>query len=608
MDPDWTLTQGRHYARRVRDYLLRRTCVVLLVFGFGCAPKGEKAPASGTYGLLTNQPLQASARTGADPLAAQPWKNGQLAIIQTELSPATLYHCNAKTISLFANMPETGIGGPTFAAIETEQGPKIFKPGDKIDPARMRESWFVVWWAGASGWTNWDSPWFLTLQHRPAHIRFDTNGLHFTFDSAAGFGALMPMYGSFKPLQAEQMSSAFAQLKEKKKRVLTWEWFKALPADPLARARYWASALKEFPLHCEESFSVDRAHDSVVIRQSFRWLSWDDDWNTEHLKLAPVSPVLALAYKEGFPAKFSKKPFDMEILTQFGPVYGVERVSSYEVTLPVLRYVHATAGVDSKNLPASNAPCFAAWQDAHASGNWESVRQRWPALRDEFRRTAFVQWAAFGAASGRSLLEQTANALGAARVAYRLSDADTYVEACQSFARAVVQLCAQQRGLNYFREQQPWNSMESIGERARLTSLTTNGWQIDDPAPPSPLAGSPDVARVWSDVQPVSREGRQQPAVQLERLIPGAPPMPFIFDRGLEAGSPNSFLVHRIVTEPPGNGGRSPAWPRMIWPDWKTPTGTPWNFGQIVAATNFPARVESQALSANTTVWSFPSK
>ena len=52
------------------------------------------------------------------------------------------------------------VGRPTFVAISTEQGPKIFKPGERIDPARMRESWFVVWFAGARGWTNWDVPCF----------------------------------------------------------------------------------------------------------------------------------------------------------------------------------------------------------------------------------------------------------------------------------------------------------------------------------------------------------------------------------------------------------------------------------------------------------------
>jgi hypothetical protein len=515
-----------------------------------------------------------------------------------------LYHCRTRTLSFFANMPETGIGGPTFAAIETEQGPKIFQPGEKIDPARLRESWFVVWWAGASGWTNWDSPWFLTLQHRPAKILFDTNGLHFTFNTEAGYAALMPMYGYYKPLQAALESSPFAQLKETKKRALTWEWFKALPRDPLARARYWASALREFPVYCEDSFSVDRAHDSVTIRQSFRWLSWNDDWKTEHLKLAPVSPVLALAYKEGFPAAFSKKPFDMEIPTPFGPFYGIEGADSYEVTLPVLRYLHETDGAGTATVIESNVPCFAVWQKAHRSGDWESARQNWPALRDEFRRTATVNWAAFTAANGVSPLQQTANALGAARVAYRLGDADTYAEACHVFARAVTQLCAQQRGLNYFREQQPWHSMEPIGADAALTALAAKGWLLDKPAPPSNLVSSPDLARILLGALPASRERRGDQPVKSERLIPGAPPTPFIFGAGQEVGRPASFLVQMVATESGGqlNEESTPTWPCLTWPDCKTPTGAAWNFGQVTASTNPPVKTRTTTLNWNTRV------
>lgn len=307
-----------------------------------CGQRRPETPDTGTYGPQPSLPATNFARALPDLSPARPWTNGGLSIVQTELSPATLLHSTSKTLSFFANMMETGLGGPAFASIETQQGPKIFKPGDTIDSGRMRESWFVVWWSGATNWTNWDSPWFLTLQHRPAKIQFDTNGLHFTFPNEAGYAALMPLYGYYKPLPLALQSHPFYSLKEKKKRVLTWEWFKALPADPLARARYWASALREFPVYCEDTFSVDRAHDSVTIRQSFRWISWDDDWKTDHLKLAPVSPVLAHAVREGFPAEFSKQPSDMEIFTPQGPYYGVEGVNSYDVTISLLRYVNET--------------------------------------------------------------------------------------------------------------------------------------------------------------------------------------------------------------------------------------------------------------------------
>ena len=548
----------------------------------------------GAYGQATNTPAQDIARARPDVPATQPWTNHELAAIQTELSPATLFHSQSKTLSFFANMAETGIGAPTFAAIETEQGPKIFKPGERIDPARMRESWFVVWWAGAANWTNWDSPWLVTLQHRPRRIQFDTNGLHFTFDDKAGYAALMPLYGYYKPLQAGQESAPFAKLKEKKKRVLTWEWFKALPADPLARARYWASALREFPLYCEDSFSVDRGHDSVTIRQSFRWLSWNDDWNTEHLKLAPLSPVLAHAHRTGFPAEFSKKPFDMEMFTPYGPLYGIEKVDSYEVTLPVLRYVNETEIVETsltnshptataaleklrktargkfpsaekyhydhgglnnfcwaiqgdqwyaKALPymdemtraaartslrkyfrddvlvtnrfklrefpkgsgrtyyilegpgigswnvLGDAGKFSAnmietlWAYAHFTGDWELVRERWLLIKKLFVTPAQTRWVGFARDEIAELGDEAAPCLAMARLAYQAGDIDTYNYACYMFARELTHHWLKQRGATYFRENQPWHSMEEMDEEVYLTNLWGDvaGWQIDGP-------------------------------------------------------------------------------------------------------------------------------
>jgi hypothetical protein len=561
----------------------------------GCQERQPRAPLTGTYGNLTNTPSANTTRARPDRSAEQPWTNGTLSVTQTELSPATLYYSTAKTFSLFANMPETGIGGPTFAAIETQQGPKIFRHGDVIDPARMRESWFVVWWAGATNWTNWDSPWFVTLQHRPQSIRFDSNGLHFTFATEAGYAAAMPLYGYYKPLQAGQEASPFVLLKEKKKRVLTWEWHLALPADPLARAMYWASALKEFPIYCEDDVSVDRAHDSVVLRQKFRFLSWNDDWNTKHLKLVPVSPVLALAVREGFPAQFSRKPSDMEIFTPWGPYYGIENADEYSITLPVLRYVNATEGAGSRSVSPGNAPAFEAWQTAHAGHAWEAVRQRWPALRAASLRNSPGSWAAFGHATDRSIFEQTADALGAARIAYKLGDIDGYADASESFARSLIQLCAQHRGGNYFRQNQPWHSMEPIGTDAVLTGLTMRGWDIGNPAATPDFSSAPDLARIWRDSQPMNKNAPVQKTGTSERLIPGGPATPFVPGLERTVAGPNTFLAYE--SEP----GAGQNW-RAIWPQWRMPNGAPWHFGQVTVSSNAPAAVHVIDLNWNTRV------
>ncbi len=561
----------------------------------GCGPHRPQAPATGTYGLLTNPPPLAIVSENRSAFPSQPWTNGDLALIHTELSPATLFHSQSKTLSFFTPLAETGLGGPTFAAISTQQGPKIFKPGDLIEPLRMRESWFVVWFSGASGWTNWDSPWFLTLQHRPTKIRFDTNGLHFTFADEAGYAALMPIYGYYKPAQLAQQSLPFYQTKEKKKRVLTWEWFKALPADPLARARYWASVLREFPIACDERFSVDRGQDSVTLRQTFQWLSWTDDWKTEHLKLAPISPVLALAYKEGFPARFSKQAFDMEIPTIYGPLYGVEGTDSYEVTLPVLRYVNETAGTGSAT-GWSNSPCFEAWQQAHASNTWDEMGTRWPALRKDFRLSATTGWATFGKAE-HSAVEHAANALGAARLAYRFGDAETYALACERFARELTGLVAQQRGLNYFRERQPWHSMQPLDSTLSLSqSLSTSTGAIANLPP--------DLARIGQAAQPMAREAMGSSTQKLERLIPGYSPTPLLRREGAMNDVPEQGLVYTLKTETSEEAGThaKPVWPRMTWPFWKTPSGAAWNFGRVEPSTNVAATVQTAPLNSTTRV------
>jgi hypothetical protein len=114
--------------------------------------------------------------------------------------------------------------------------------------------------------------------------------------------------------------------------------------------------MREFPLYCEDTFSVNRAEDTVTIRQKFQWHSIRDDWSTQPLKLAPLSPPLAQAsLDKTFPARFSKPPVNLEVFTSCGPFLGVENVDSYDVTLSLLRYVNETEAADPvpTNAPAN---------------------------------------------------------------------------------------------------------------------------------------------------------------------------------------------------------------------------------------------------------------
>jgi hypothetical protein len=241
-----------------------------------------------------------------------------------------------------------------------------------------------------------------------------------------------------------------------------------------------------------------------------------------------------------------------------------------------------------------DAPCFAAWQVAHAQGGWETLATRWPELRATFVARSSPAWPAFGSLDERSALARTTDALGAARIAYRLRDMDTYAHAAHVFARALVQLVAEQRGINYFREHQPWRSMEPLSASAALAGLTTNGW-VAGPASMETFAGVPDIARLLRDAQPPAAGQPPGPGAKRERLIPGGRATPFLANRDSESNA-FSGLVHSIEC---GNTG---GWPRMVWTAPQPGSDTGWNFGAIMTTRSAAVKSEVLHLDANTRV------
>lgn len=534
-----------------------RVCLLIsLIVAAGCSDSGTKPDVSAgpgpkapsLYGPPAGIPSPSMSRARPFDSKNDDWKKAPFAAVQTELSPVTLFHATIRELSFFTGMPETGLGAPSFASFGAVGGPKIVTNGAPMEVTAMTENWILVWFAGASGWTNWDSPWLLCLQHKPRAAQFDTNGLRLEFDGEAGYATLMPLYGYDKPQQQGRELLSKHGLPERK--VKTWTWVESIPREVLYRVRYWAEATREFPLYCEDSFSVDRSQDAVTIRQQFSWLSIDDDWKTKHRKLAPISPPLAHASLDGkFPVTFSKKPFDMDMLTPYGPYLCLEDVDSYDATLRVLQYVNETEASDPPNTNAH--PTVAAalrklndlamgisrggdalekwdpralpfydqtvrtnalaglrkhfhdalatvspeswWAYAHYTGDWELVKARWPAIRKTFRQAEGTHWVGFGRDTTLGLGEGAAACAAFARLAWQAGDMDSCNYACYLFARELVHDFLRQRGAEYFRRHQPWHSMEFMDAEVYLTGLGTNadGWQIDGPKYPAKAAARP---------------------------------------------------------------------------------------------------------------------
>lgn len=350
------------------------------------------------YGQISTPPATSIPRARPNTLRSNDWRKVSLCVLASELSPGTLFSTTNRYLSLFTGLTNYGLAAPSHIAFITRNGPRSYKNGERLIADEMEECWLLVWFAGARGWTNWDVPWAVFLQHKPYSMRLDEAGLHLAFHKGAEHVVAMPLYGSQKlPLQGQRIESGAKAPRSKTKKIETWKWAEALRREALLRVRYWAGAMREFPVYCEDSFSVDRSKDSVTIRQKFEFISIRDDWNTKPLKVAPVSPALGKIAKERPSVIQFSKPFvDLEMLTPYGSYIGVEETEQYDVTLSVLGYI---------NQGSTNA--------VSEGGDLRRVASQ-------------MRWAGFQA---------TTNLIVIARMAYRQGDIDAYNYTCYLFAR-----------------------------------------------------------------------------------------------------------------------------------------------------------------------------
>jgi hypothetical protein len=323
-------------------------CVWCLGFLTGCGESRPKTPTQGTYGQITASPSTNIAAAQPPPVPAIDG-HPVLTCVQTELSPALLFQTKSDRISFFTGLDEHGLGPPSHAAFSGPNGPRIFKNGERLEIIHMEQNWVLVWFSGARGWTNGDIPCVVFLQHKPRSLQLDANGLHLRFQSAAGDIALLPLFGSYvAPTEGRDSPPQFSG-----KKIKTWDWPKVLTREPLMRVRYWAGALREFPIYGHETFSVDRSTDTVTIRRKMQWHSIDDDWATKPLKLNPISPALALASKDhAFPVKFSRPVMDLEMPSPHGPYMAAEGDAPLDATFSILQHVNELRGPQLTNSPS----------------------------------------------------------------------------------------------------------------------------------------------------------------------------------------------------------------------------------------------------------------
>lgn len=271
------------------------------------------------------------------------WEQCPEFILSTDLCPGVLLRTQSTQITLFHGLERWGLGAPSrcfyldanrIRAVVASQGAK--------HPA-LSQGWLLVTFAGARGWRVFDAPVLVCVQHHPREVALDEQGLQLQFDRRAGDVVVAPLFGYEKPLQ---QGSPFAH-SSRLKGVRTWEWHQDLPLEVVERCRRFYRILRAFPLYANEQFAVEG--DDLWLKTRFTFHLIRDDWATTPLRLAPLPPVLALAWLAGR-ERWARKPFpmqiegnllDADIMTPYGPWVGVADVEEWTIRFPqLLRYVH----------------------------------------------------------------------------------------------------------------------------------------------------------------------------------------------------------------------------------------------------------------------------
>jgi hypothetical protein len=225
------------------------------------------------------------------------------------INPAWQATSNAQKVRVFEDIEKHGIGLPTHLAYASKSGVKVVEATKGIRGNDMSANWVLAWFNGSQGWDEFDTPYLFVLEKCPESVQCYANtALFFSYPETAGTIQGMPLYGV--TLQRPDRTA---------------EWANELPADVVERCRYWSQVLVQAPDEVHRTAKVDYAKDELTVKDEFTYLNIRDDWQTKGLKIAPVSPVLALTAASGtIEIALSRSTKDLQMTTLHGPLLAAE--------------------------------------------------------------------------------------------------------------------------------------------------------------------------------------------------------------------------------------------------------------------------------------------
>jgi len=186
---------------------------------------------------------------------------------------------------------------------------KTAKPGDSI--GSLDSPWLVAW--STSAQNHEVIPVLIRFEKGPNRLTFQ-DSIQATFAGPAGHVAVMPLLGI------------------RRGGVADWQ---SLPGDQVEEADFWSRALMRFPIEADETYKVDERRHSVTIRDRYRYESFQDDWHTDPLNLAPAPPITDVAEQNGYPVVWNTAGVKRSPLSTFWGPFAYREGEELAYTIPI---------------------------------------------------------------------------------------------------------------------------------------------------------------------------------------------------------------------------------------------------------------------------------
>lgn len=258
-------------------------------------------------------------------------RRDDLWVYESALSPAIVIESRRPTLTLFRALEAVGLSTPRDSLMRIRR--RATRTGTRRE---LIEPWLLVWFGASPQWYSvtfgdgtpcptFDVPFLVVLEYRPEDLDLDEHGLRLSFRRRAGRVALMPLFGvrRLRPTETAR-----------------WRGHDDGVRLAVEQCRWWARALRALPIGVEESWKVDPAADEVTFRLRYSYLESRGDWKERPLRVAPAPPLLALAARAGFPARFVPELVPTRCSTAVGPYMAAPGTDELTITMRgMLRHV-----------------------------------------------------------------------------------------------------------------------------------------------------------------------------------------------------------------------------------------------------------------------------